>query len=417
MTKNNTMIKLASIIILFAGLVTSLPVQAQSNSQQQPVIMSLDSVISIAMKNNPVLQSAQLSVVQQQKLRKTAWDFGKTGVFYENEDLVKSDNTNDGIVKIGFTQTIDFPTIYFAQNSFNRQIVTVAQSSFTLAQKEVLRDVRSGYFNLWFTVQKQKLLQQQDSIYTDFENAAALRFQTGETNQLELLSARAKHKEIQLALQAANADILIAQQELLKLLNIMQPVLPENIAMIKLQSPVPYLQALPTNHPLTNLYQQRISLADYQRKVEVNRLLPDFSVRYFNQNWYGVSPGYYGFSFGVGIPLFFWGQQGKIQGAKLQQQIAQKDFEAVTLQFNTGYNQAVQELNKQLALLAYYETTGVQYADEILNSAQLAFKSGEIGYIEYITLLSQSIDIKNNYLSALTNYNQAIIQINYYINQ
>jgi cobalt-zinc-cadmium resistance protein CzcA len=158
-------------------------------------------------------------------------------------------------------------------------------------------------------------------------------------------------------------------------------------------------------------------LAEYQRKVETNKMLPDFSVRYFNQNWYGRSPGYYGYSFSVGIPLFFWGNQGRIQGAKIQQQIAQKDLETVTLQFSTGYNQALKELNKQQALLSYYESTGMQYANEILNSAQLAFKNGEIGYIEYITLLSQSIDIKNNYLSALTNYNQAIIQLNFFINQ
>jgi cobalt-zinc-cadmium resistance protein CzcA len=409
------MTKIASIILLFVAI-TSLAVQAQSNLQQQPVTMSLDSVISVTMKNNPVLQSAHLSIVQQQKLRKTAWDLGKTGVFYENEDLIKNESDNKGVLKIGITQAVEFPTTYFAQNKFNKQNVAVAQTSFTLAQKDVLRDVRSGYFNLWFAVEKQKLLLQQDSIFSDFENAATLRYSTGETNRLELISAQAKHKEIQLALQASKTDIVIAQQEIQKLLNILQPILPENIAMTKLQYPLSNSQVPVSNHPLLNLYQQKILLADFQRKVEFNKLLPDFSVRFFNQNWYGTSPRYYGYSFGIGIPLFFWGQQGKIQGAKLQKQIAQKDFEAVTLQFNAGYNQAVQELNKQQALLVYYESTGLQYADEILNSAQLAFKHGEIGYIEYTTLLSQSIDIKNNYLFALTNYNQAIIQLNYYIN-
>ena len=405
---------ISNIILLIA--VTSL-LKAQSNSQQQPVFMSLDSVISIAMQNNPTLQSAQLSVVQQQKFKKTAWDLGKTGVFYENEDFIKNEMDNKGILKIGFTQTIDFPTTYYTQNKFNKQSVIVAQSSFTLAQKEILRDVRSGYFKLWRAVERQRLFQQQDSIFTEFATAADLRFKTGETNRLEFISAQAKQKEIQLALQSANADILIAQQEIMRLLNYTHPILPTNGSMQKLQVQIQNNQLSPASHPLLNVYQQKVTLTNYQRKVESNRLLPNFSARYFNQNWYGTSPGYYGYSFGIGIPLFFWGQQGKIQGAKFQQQIAQKDFEAITLQFNAGYNQAVQELNKQQQLLAYYESTGVQYADEILNSAQLAFKNGEIGYIEYIILLSQGIDIKNNYLSALSNYNEAIIQINYYINQ
>ena len=146
-------------------------------------------------------------------------------------------------------------------------------------------------------------------------------------------------------------------------------------------------------------------------------MLPDLNVRYFNQNWLGIEPGYYGYSFGIGIPLFFWAQQGKIQSAKLQQQIAQKDFESATLQFNTVYTQTIQELNKQQQLLQYYETTGVQQADEIQSSATLAFNNGEIGYIEYTVLLSQSIDIKNNYLTALNTYNQAVIRLNYFSNK
>lgn len=72
---------------------------------------------------------------------------------------------------------------------------------------------------------------------------------------------------------------------------------------------------------------------------------------------------------------------------------------------------------RQQSLLVYYEDTGLQLANEILNTANLAFVNGEIGYIEYTTLLSQCIDIKNSYLSVLTNYNLAVIQINYFINQ
>ncbi|HUM46328.1 MAG TPA: TolC family protein, partial [Chitinophagales bacterium] len=172
-----------------------------------------------------------------------------------------------------------------------------------------------------------------------------------------------------------------------------------------------------TVHPFLNLYQQRISLAGYQKKVEVNKLLPDLSLRYFNQNWYGKEPGYHGYSFAIGVPLFFWAQQGKIQGAKLQQQITQKDFESATLQFNTAYNKALLQYLKQQQLLQYYETTGMQQADELLSSASIAFQAGDIGYLEYMALLAQSSTIRISYLTALNNYNQAVIQINYFTNK
>ncbi len=408
---------LGAMVVLLISLSNATQAQAQTNLQPQPVIMSLDSVIGLALKNNPDIQSSQLEVNRQQKLKKTAFDFGKTGVFYENEDLIKSEKDNKGILKIGVTQTIDFPTTYFAQHKLSKQNVILSQTSLNLAEKKLVRDVRGAYFILWLAVEKRKLFVQQDSIFTEFENAATLRYSTGETNYLEKISAQAKHKEIQLALLAANTDVTMAQQDIMKLMNTTQNILPVNEPMQKLQSQVNVPQASDSNHPYINLYQQKISLADYERKVEINKLLPDISVRFFNQSLYNEKPGYYGYSIGVGIPLFFWGQQGRIQGAKIQQLIAKKEFESATLQFNTAYNKALKELAKQQSLLIYYENTGLQQANEIMNAAMLAYKNGEIGYIEYTTLLSQSIDIKNGYLSVLTNYNLSIIQINYFINQ
>ncbi|HUM45752.1 MAG TPA: CusA/CzcA family heavy metal efflux RND transporter, partial [Chitinophagales bacterium] len=150
-----------------------------------PLIISLDSCVAIALKNNPGLQSSQLQVLQQQKLQKTGFDLGKTQIFYENEDLIK-DNTSEGILKIGFSQTIDFPTTYIAQGKLNKQQTGMAETNRSLTEKELMRDVRFTYFNLWLAVEKQKLWQQQDSVFATFEDAATLRFNTGETNKLEL---------------------------------------------------------------------------------------------------------------------------------------------------------------------------------------------------------------------------------------
>ena len=298
-----------SALILLISFISAPKAQAQKNIEPQPVMMSLDSVIGAALKNNPELQSTQLEVTRQQKLKKTAFDLGKTGVFYENEDLIKSEKDNKGVLKIGITQTIDFPTTYFVQNKVNRQNVELSQTSLALTQKELVRDVRNGYFMLWFAIEKRKLFLQQDSIFAEFENAATLRYNKGETNLLEKISAQAKHKEIQLALTTANTDVAIAQQELMRLMNTAQPLLPLNEPMQKQLPPFSLSQPSVSNHPYLNLYQQKISLADFEHSVEVNKLLPDISVRFFNQNLYKEKPGYYGYSIGIGIPVFFWGQQ------------------------------------------------------------------------------------------------------------
>ena len=381
------------------------------------ISQTLDSCLAIAFRNNPELIVSQLTLQSREKLQKTSFDFGKTGIFYENEDLKKSDGADEGILKIGFSQTIEFPTTYFAQSKYNKQNTLLAEVNLANTRKELVQNVQSAYFNLWYTVSRQELLQQQDSLFAEFEAAAALRFQAGETNKLEMLSAKAKHKEIQLALQSVHSEFLVAQQELLRWLNIPQNIVPEKGPMQKMQSAVPVESPPATHHPFIQSSKAKISLADYEKKVEVNRLYPDFNMRYYNQEWYGKDPGYYGYSFGLGIPLFFWAQQGRIQSAKLHQQIARKNYESDTLVFNVAYNKAVQNFQKNLSALTYYEQSGLEQADEILSAATTAYKSGEIGYVEYTTLLSQSLDIRSNYFKSLNDYNQSVIHLNYFIIQ
>lgn len=390
---------------------------SSASAQTAPAItVPIDTVVAWTLRNNPGIQARGYNVQSQRSLQKSAYDFGKTNVFYENEDLVTGENT-DGVLKIGFEQSLEFPTVYTSQSKVYKQNTRVAESELAVTQRELIRDARRAYYGLAVAMERQRLLTQQDSLFADFVSAAQLRFQTGETNQLEAVSAQARYSELQVGLQQTARDISLFQQELMRLTNSQTLLLPQRMNVPKLAAPAAGQQSPSTAHPWLGMYQQRATLADYQRRLEANRLLPDLSVRYFNQDWYGVSPGYYGYSIGVGVPLFFWAPQGRLQSAKFQQRVAEKELENATLVFNAAYNQAVLTLQSNQALLDYYESTGLQQADAILSNANEAYRAGELSYIESTTLLAQAIGIRNNYFQTLDNYNQAVINLNYYLNQ
>jgi cobalt-zinc-cadmium resistance protein CzcA len=398
--------------VFFVLLSSNAHAQTPGQSVQ---VMTLDSCIAMALRNNPSLQAAQLGITEKQKLQKTSFDLNKTGLFFENEDLVIDEPETDGILKIGISQTIDFPTVWFAQKKYNKQNTLIAETAYSLARKDLIRKVQSAYYELWARVEKQKLWAGQDSIFSEYEKAAAIRFSAGETGKLEMISAQAKRREAQLSLQQSVSDTKIAREKLKALLNTHEEIMPPNGSVTKLETTLVIDTASMAYHPYLNLSQQRISLADYNKSVEVNRLFPDLSARYFNQSWYGAEPGYYGYSFGIGVPLFFWSQQGRIQSAKLQAEIAGREYENDRLQFNVSYRQAVEEYQKNMTLLDYYETSGLQQSNEILHAASEAYRLGDIGYFEYAALLTQSYNIKNNYLDALNSFNQSVIQINFFI--
>ena len=68
----------------------------------------------------------------------------------------------------------------------------LAQKSKLLSQNEIIKEVTTAYYNLLYGLQRVKLLQQQDSIYSNFLKRATLRYNTGETNQLEKMQAESK---------------------------------------------------------------------------------------------------------------------------------------------------------------------------------------------------------------------------------
>jgi len=69
------------------------------------------------------------------------------------------------------------------------------------------------------------------------------------------------------------------------------------------------------------------------------------------------------------------------------------------------------------AALQHYETTGLQQAADMTAAATLAYRSGEVSYAEMSQYPTPAIDIQKNYLDQLNEYNQAAIQLLFFIHQ
>ena len=98
-------------------------------------------------------------------------------------------------------------------------------------------------------------------------------------------------------------------------------------------------------------------------------------------------------------------------------EVQQRQLSYATQELNTQQRQAMIRIEKNRLLLQYYETTGLQQAEEIIKAATLSYNSGEISFAELSQFLSQAIDTRKNYLDVLNQYNQSVIQFNYYNNK
>ena len=171
-------------------------------------------------------------------------------------------------------------------------------------------------------------------------------------------------------------------------------------------------------HPLLALQSQNIKIANAGIGVIKNENKPEFSGRFFSQNLWGAKDPFTGFSVSAAFPLFgASAYRNKVKVARAEMTLQQKQYDYSRQILNTQLMQRQQEVERNRSMLAFYETTGLKQADEIIKAASLAYRAGEISFAELSQFLSQAIEIQKNYLENLNVYNQSIIQYNYYINQ
>ena len=65
----------------------------------------------------------------------------------------------------------------------------------------------------------------------------------------------------------------------------------------------------------------------------------------------------------------------------------------------------------------YFEKTALKNASVIFETSNKQFVNGEINYLEWVMLTNQAISIQSEYVDAIKNLNETIIQINYLNNK
>ncbi len=398
-----------AIVSVVAMLFCTNMVHAQQTTVKR---MSVTDMIGMTKSNLQYnINNAQVNKGKAQI--KTANAFPKTGVFAENEDLRPSDN--NGILKIGVSQSIAWPGLYKSQKNLYNEQLKYYQANATVIDVSVKRDVRTVYYQLWYLQDKQQLYNRLDSIYRSLCNAAILKVKTGDSPGLDSIAAKVRLSELQALLQQITNQIQIEQQSLMQLLNTTELMMPLLIPLEKMPLPTAVSDS---SHPLLALQSQNINIANAGIAVIKNENKPEFAGRFFSQRLYGVKDPFTGFSVSAIFPLFGANAyRSKVKVAEAEMGVQQKQYEYGKQLFATRQIQLQQEVEKNNSLLTFYETAGLKQAEEIIKAASLAYRSGEISFAELSQFLTQAIEIQKNYLENMNGYNQSVIQYYYYINQ
>ena len=302
----------------------------------------------------------------------------------------------------GLQQNFAFPTVYGAQQKVNAAEYDKAKSSFEIQKNKLSLEISKTYYQIVYLQHQEKSYTYLDSLYQNFTKASDRRFELGETNYLEKITAQAKFYQIRLKLKQLENE-KIKQYEILNSL-----VQSDEKILIKTTKLEPlYNLTNNLNKELYNAYFESITNT-YKSKIkrENQNWLPDLNLEYFQGKNTGISQSLYGFQVGVAVPLFFSGNVSKSKVAKLELQAWEQQKLEEEQKIATYIKVANNTLDQHLQAIKYYNEYGSKLVTEIIKVGDMSYKHGEIDFFQYILSLENATTIQMEYLDALIEYNR-----------
>jgi cobalt-zinc-cadmium resistance protein CzcA len=374
--------------------------------------IGLDSCIKLALRLHPSILGANYSVLKQEELKKTSFTVDPVSIQYQGGQI----NGNKKDYNINVVTGIQNPFSINNQIKLQNSKVELARSQVKVNTNELIQKVSLAYYQLVYGNQRLRLFTRLDSIYSEFATYANKKFQLGESNLLEKITAEAQLKKIQLERRQSENELLIYQTELQQYIGTNSPIeIPDN----EFNNPglVIDTNSISINeNSLYELEKQQVNVSIAELNLEKSKWGPALQFGAFNQSIDNTSP-YWGWIVGAAIPIFKSGKTGRVNAAVMQTKITQSEFEIFKLNFNAAYQKAKIQYRQCKDQLDYYNNEGLKLANTLLNVSIVSYKSGDISYVEFIQGITQAFEIQNNYYQALNNYNLSIINLNYFLSK
>ena len=409
--KMNKNVSLVSLVIL-----TTILFSSTASAQNK---ISINAAIDSAIQNNASLKASSMQVNYYQALKKSNLDIEKTLFDFGYGKINSFQNDN----RMTISQNIQFPAVYKSQGAINKTNINISVLSKLQKEIELKAAVKNSFYNLLLVQRRKQLLLNADSIYTSFANKAKQRFEAGNSDILEKITA-----ESQLAQISNQLELLITEYEVLLnefniLLNtklVLVPFAENNI--IELERIPDLLTVAET--PQIKLSQQRITLAENELLLEKGKLQPSFNLGYNSSTIMGWQPTsqtteqYFGkdyrfnaFNMGMSIPLFSSAQRSRITAGSISVQQNKLEQIAVQQQLSANLKNLVARYVQNKSLIIKYQRTILPNTNLLIETASKKLTAGEIGYLEWVMIINQAIQIQNEYFNYVQQLNEGAIEI------
>lgn len=381
--------------------------------------LSLRDAVRLGLQNNPELRSSADKIAAAEGRLWSGISLPKPGIDVSYEYTpVNSSLKNYGERTIEISQTLEFPTLYFAKRNKFIGEIELASAQLNLTEKRIISQIKSCYYKVLSKKYQIKYAEENVDLSEDFRNKAEIRTNVGEGTHLENLTAQVQFLEAKNNLSLIKNELQSALYELNYALGFRLQTIDSSFtltdSLVFLDHNIDQehiLKTIEENNSHIRIAELNTKIASVEKTLAWSSLLPDLNFAYFNQARDGDN-GFYGVSFGLSIPLWFmFEQKGKIQEAGANLSASENDLLSVKNEINLQIREALADNQNNYNQVKLYLNTLLPQAGEIFKSALTSYAAGELTYLEFLQAKQILISSRNSFIAALYNHYLTIIKI------
>jgi cobalt-zinc-cadmium resistance protein CzcA len=392
--------QLKSIPLIILFILFGLPIWSQSTTTLEDILQNLESSHPKIQQMNLNLDQIQLGIDHWRKL---------PGL--ETEAEVGQTNTALFDYKFTFRQNLGNRAEDKAvrNGEISLKAVTVAQKNLLL--KSIRREVKSAWYQWQYDQYLTELEEKRVKVLEDLYEKAKVTWEAGAIDQLELVLVENNVNIAgrQLANARAQAENSLAQLSAVALLSNS-----EGIRQTGLLEVLPFPEGIYNNEGLIQPFILQTQFAENQVEVAKAALQPQWTLGYFNQS---IRPDFslQGLTIGASVPLWRKEPKAKIDRAIIQVASSRIEADLQSKLINTALKRA--EVQAEL-----YRKRVNENGTQLLNNARLLeelaniqLTDGAIDFFKFVLSLESVFQAKREYYQMINDYNQAVINLEYYI--
>ena len=367
-------------------------------------VITLQQAQEMAIKNYPSMRAVHLNIQSQQALLPSAFNLGDTELSTGGEEIGKGNEATYTLIAL--RQNLDIFSIGATKGLLNQQL-KVAEAEGRVVERDLMREVGIDYVNALVARHRTKVYEGLDSVFSDFEKAAKMRYETEATSKLEYISALQQLRQNELALRQAQVDEDIAKRNMNRWLGTETHFLPADSLELSIETP------LLNQAPTIQLANEKVKLTEKQVKAEKAEFLPKLYVQGGSQK-IGNNSGYWSYEVGVSMPVFSSERRAKAKAGKLQLEAEKAQQEHTELLLKSELQTLSANKEKWHEQLKYYREVVLPLAVEQQRVAIMSYHQGAIDYIGFIENMKEAAKVQLDYWDVYGEYLTSHIKLLYF---